>query len=129
MFDAVVPSATAKAEVPPSPASEAVASHSDENALCYQKFQLTNKGGYVVSFHMKTKGGVETPWTEYFPVVQSRTIDLGATELADGTTVYYEAAAWAGMWFRKGDYTFCRNEQKLAASAYGTTQNAWIEED
>ncbi|GGM54161.1 hypothetical protein GCM10012275_26590 [Longimycelium tulufanense] len=107
--------------------------HADQPAAtaagqCYQNFTVNNKGAYVMWFQMQTKGGVETSWTGSFPVAQSRTIDMGRAEIAEGTQVRVHAKAAAGMDFYSGYVTFCKNGYTKTWDAYGTTFNAWLED-
>lgn len=94
---------------------------------CYQKFTGANSAAFAMWFRMKTKRGAASEWTDdpAYPVGQSRTIDLGEYEFAEGTYFQFEGAAALGKRFYSGFFQYCKNDHTQTLYARGTTLNNW----
>jgi len=99
---------------------------------CYQYFQGSNSAAFAMWFRMLSYRGSATAWVPdgaAYPVGQSRTIDLGDSEFAEGTAFRYEGSAALGSRFYSDYYEFCRNGHTKTLFARGTTLNNWWAED
>jgi hypothetical protein len=86
-----------------------------------QKIACVNHGGFVMRFHVDTSTGLRTGYTGWYPVDQSKTIDLGQVQMPEGTEIWPVVDAQAGDTHSGPRVTFARNGQTATYVAKGTT--------
>ncbi|PRY44869.1 hypothetical protein [Umezawaea tangerina] len=91
-------------------------------APCVEKVAVVNNGGFTIKFAVSTREGSLTPGTDVYPINQSRTIDLTATDLTEGVDVRPIVEATAGDTVPGNTFvSYCANGQTATYTASGTT--------
>ncbi|MBT0770176.1 hypothetical protein KIH74_14645 [Kineosporia sp. J2-2] len=104
------------------PAAQAQAQAQAQASPCVQKVTVVNNGGFTINFALTTREGSLTAQTDTYPINQSRTIDLNATEIAEGTDVRPLVNATAGDTVAGNVFvSYCDNGQNATYVASGTT--------
>ena len=89
---------------------------------CVQKVTVVNNGGFTMSFALSTREGSLTASTDTYPINQSRTIDLNATQIPVGSDVRPVVSATAGNTVSGNVFvSYCENGQNATYVASGTT--------
>ncbi len=89
---------------------------------CVQKVSVVNNGGFTMSSSLSTREGSQTASTDTYPINQTRTIDLNATEIEPGTDVRPVVSATAGDTVNGNVFvSYCENGQSATYVASGTT--------
>lgn len=92
-----------------------------------QSIECRNLAAFVMSFKVKSKDK-ESSSTENFPVLQSKSIDLGTTSFNEGDEVWPEVdAVWGKTISGDTQVTFKKNAKKAIYEVRGTTLDYTVE--
>ncbi|MEU0673473.1 hypothetical protein ABZ330_11330 [Streptomyces sp. NPDC006172] len=114
----VLACATAMAVLPSVSAAAAPA----QAQPCVQKVAVVNNAGFVLSWAPATRDGEHLAPTDDYPINQTRTVDLSAASLTQGTDVrpYVEAVGGVSE-FGTSYVSYCDNGQTATYTVTGTT--------
>lgn len=93
-------------------------------APCVQRIAVVNNAGFVQSFSVFSREGLQAPATDQYAINQWRVVDLTATALPVGAEVRPVVSAVAGNTVPGNTFvTYCQNGQTATYSTTGTTMN------
>ena len=91
---------------------------------CVQKISVVNNAAFVMSYRVQTREGITGAPTDNYPVNQTRTTDLSATELPLGADVRPLVSAVAGDTNLGNVFvSYCDNGQTATYTVTGTTMD------